>query len=516
MENNNQLITPEVINQILVDKAARVAIVSQSHYWFFHLYFSQYVKYPTADFQKEMFALTEDNETRMAVIVAFRNSAKSTIMTMSYPLWAVLGVLQKKCVVIISQTQQQVRAHFANLKRELEANELLKADLGPFQEESDEWGSYSITIPRFNARLIAVSSEQSIRGIRHGAFRPDLIICDDVEDLNSVKTKEGRDKIYDWLTGEINPLGDTGTKIIIVGNLLHEDSLLMRLKKSIEEDQTDGVFKEYPIIDEGQIMWPGKFPSKNEVEALKRKIGNEKSWQREFMLKIIPDDDQIILRDWIQYYDDLPEDTREYRYTVTTVDLAISQAAASDYTAILTAHVFGYEKEMKVYILPNPINRKMDFPTTLEEIRQISKQRFFKGRRSTIHIEQVAYQLAAIQQLEKQRIDVKGFKVHGQDKRARLSSVSSLVRFGQVLFPKQGAEDLIQQLIYFGAEKHDDLVDAFSMALLIALEKDHGKPVAITPEIAAILRGGGGSWYGNGGSSSYWSGQSYPGVSTRI
>jgi len=71
-------------------------------------------------------------------------------------------------------------------------------------------------IPKFNARLIAASSEQSIRGLRHGAYRPDLIICDDVEDLNSVKTNESRDKTYAWLTGDVIPLGDLNTKIISI------------------------------------------------------------------------------------------------------------------------------------------------------------------------------------------------------------------------------------------------------------------------------------------------------------
>jgi len=30
--------------------------------------------------------------------------------------------------------------------------------------------------------------------MKHMQYRPDLIICDDIEDLQSVKTKEGRDK----------------------------------------------------------------------------------------------------------------------------------------------------------------------------------------------------------------------------------------------------------------------------------------------------------------------------------
>lgn len=278
---------------------------------------------------------------------------------------------------------------------------------------------------------------------------------------------------------------------------MHEDSLLMRLRKNIEGESGNAIYREYPLVSEDQIItWPGKFQDMSEIVSLERSIGNDKAWQREFMLKIVPEDDQLIFREWIQYYEEIPSDTNDYRYTVTTVDLAISQSESSDYTAIATAHVFGNEKDMKIYILPNPINRRMDFPTTVEEIQKISKLTFMNGRRSSIYIEQVGYQLAAIQHLDKIGVGVKGFKVHGQDKRARLSSVSSLVRFGQVLFPRAGAETLIQQLLYFGVESHDDLVDAFSMLLLIAIEKDHGRPMVMTPELAYLIRGGGGSSYG--------------------
>lgn len=508
MKNNNPL-TKEIIEQILVDQPARRHITSQSHLFFFHLYFSEYTSYQTANFQRELFDMSEDDELKMGVVVAFRGSGKSTLMTMSYLLWSVLGRQQKKCVVIISQTQQQVRTHFSNIKRELEGNDLLKRDLGPFREESDEWGAYSIVIPQFNARLVAVSSEQSIRGLRHGAYRPDLIICDDVEDIQSVKTKEGRDKTYGWFKSEIIPLGDKNTKMIVVGNLLHHDSLLMRIKKSIDakEDYTDVQFKEYPVVnDEGEILWKGKYPTMDEVEKFRIFLDDDKSWQREYMLKIVADEDQIVYPEWIQRYEELPEKSEDYRYTITAVDFAISTKSSADCTAMITAHVFGHLNDKRIYILPNPINKRLDFPDTVDEIKLLSEQRFY-GTKPTIYIEDVGYQKSIIQQLHKEGVYVEGFQIQGQDKRSRLSSVTPLVRHGQVLFPKNGVDDLIQQLKYFGSEKHDDLADAFSMLLLKVMDKDYAKPVPITPEIAAILRGGGGSWYGN--RSGYYSGGSY-------
>jgi len=146
LKTKNNKINKSIMKKIIDDQAVRRTIASRSHYWFFNIYLPHYVKKPTANFQKEMFALTENQSLKMGVVVAFRGSAKSTVMTLSYPLWAILGEQQKKFILIASQTQAQVKQHFNNIKNELISNKLLKKDLGPFEEESDEWNSSSLVM----------------------------------------------------------------------------------------------------------------------------------------------------------------------------------------------------------------------------------------------------------------------------------------------------------------------------------------------------------------------------------
>lgn len=291
----NKIIPQDVVERMIKDRNVRTAVTRQSHVMFFHFYFAHYVKYETAPFQKEIFHITEREDIKNFVCCAFRGSGKSTIITMSYPLWSILGNQQKKFVLILCQTKAQAKQHMINLKRELESNQLLRNDLGPFQEDTnDEWGSSSLVFSKMNARITAASSEQSIRGLRHNQYRPDLIIGDDVEDLASAKTREGRAKTYQWLTGEVIPAGDRNTRLIIIGNLLHEDSLLMKLKRDLEEERIEGVFKEYPLIDEKKnILWRGKYADLADVEKEHKKIGNEIAWQREYLLRIIPDEERV-------------------------------------------------------------------------------------------------------------------------------------------------------------------------------------------------------------------------------
>lgn len=469
----NTIMPAKIIDQMMKDKAIRVAITQKSHLMFFNFYFAHYVKYPTADFQQEIFALTEDASVKNLFIVAFRGSAKSTIITTSYPIWAILGEQQKKFVVILSQTRIQARQHMVNIKNELENNEMLKNDLGPFKEFSDEWGLATLVFPKLNARISAASSEQSIRGMRHGQHRPDLIIGDDVEDINSTRTREGRDKTHRWLTGEVIPSGDRDTRLVIVGNLLHEDSLLMRIQQDIEEKKLDGFFRSYPLINEnGEILWKGKYENNDAIEEEKKKTGDDIAWQREYLLRIVPNEGQVIYPEWIQFYDKLPKD-KEPRYTGIGIDLAISKNDTADYTAIVTGDIYGYGSDMTIYIHPDPINYRMNFPETIMQIKTLA----CVGKKSPyFYIEEVAYQKSLIEQLKYDGVkNVHGVKVHGQDKRMRLSMTANFIKSGKVLFPRKGAEALLQQLTGFGVEKHDDLADAFANLVLKAIEENKQK-----------------------------------------
>lgn len=462
----------EEIKRIQQDRKIRRTLARNSHYWFFCLYLNHYLTYPFAPFHFEMFKLTEDQEIPLGVLVAFRGSGKSTIMTVSYPIWAITGVQQKKFILLVSQTQNQARLHLTSIKRELEANDLLKADIGPFEEISDEWGANSIVIPKFDARITAASTEQSIRGIRHGQYRPDLIICDDIEDLNSVKTKEGRDRTHSWYNGEIVPVGDKNTRALVIGNLLHEDCLIMRFKKLMDLEKLRGTFLAFPLLNsDKQIAWPAKYSSLEEIEKLKNSFSQESAYFREYLLQIISDEDRLVHPEWLHYYDSIPNEGNKCRFTATGVDLAISERESADCTAMVSAKIYSYKEELKVYILPHPINKRMSFPVTVETATSLSKN-LGDGYYTNLYIEDVGYQQAFIQHLKGQGIPAEGIKVHGQDKRARLALVTQLIKQGKVLFPKKGCEDLIAQLTGFGIEKHDDLADAFSLLMLKILEED--------------------------------------------
>ncbi len=466
----------EIIKLIQVDPNFRRALTRESFSWFFVTYFTHYITCPTAPFQKEIFNLLQNDGLLKIAITAFRGSAKSTIATLSYPIWAMVGKPSKKFTLVISQTQDLSKQILTNIKQELSSNELLIRDFGPFTEVAEEWRSNSFVIPQFGAKIKAISQSEGVRGVRHYQYRPDLIVIDDVEDLESVKTMEGRDGLWNWFKGEISPIGDTGTKIVIVGNLLHEDSLMMRLKEEINSGKTDGIYREYPLLDKNDnIAWLGKYPSMMHIEAKRRQVADESAWYREYLLKFISDDKRIVKRSWPKYYDELPDLKRfPPRFIGIGVDLAISEKTTADYTSLIPFIAIGGGDNLKAYVLPYIVNKRLNFTDTIGEIKRLCDllQKDFQ-RVPIVYVESVGYQMAVVQHLNVQQMIAEAISISGLNKQTRLETATPYIRLGKILFPQNGAEELVSQIVNFGIEKHDDLVDAFTIICLKILGSDY-------------------------------------------
>lgn len=470
-----------LIEQMFKDPAVRRAVIRESHLWFFLFYLSHYMKYAMASLHREIFAITENKDILRATIVAFRGSGKSTLITLSYVLWSIMGSEQRKFILIVGRTQEQARQMLKNIRTELENNRLLRHDLGPFREEEDEWRNASLVISNYGVRIMAVSVDQSVRGLRHKEHRPDLIICDDIEDLESVQTRESRNKTRNWVVSELVPAGDIGTRFFLIGNYLHDDSMTQRMKEQIEEQKDrHAVYRSYPLIDDaGTCLWREKYPDQESILAEYARVGDESAWHREYLLHILSNAERVIHPEWIQYYDALPKEDHD-THTGTRVrlvciavgiDLAISQSDSADYTAMVGARIYYVRGEYHIYILPNPVNERLTALETLQRSMQLADCTKEGSNQTKIYVEDVGYQASLVEHLKEKGYEAEAVKVKGQDKRGRLALASHPVQSGRVFFPQKGAEELIEQIVNFGIEKHDDLADAFSMLIIKSLEE---------------------------------------------
>lgn len=474
-----------VIRRIADDRAFRKGLARESHAWFFMTYLRRHMTYALAPFHREIFELTQDPEP-LTVLVAFRGSGKSTLVALSYVLWAALTG-RKRHILVISKTETQAKQILYNIKTELAQNRRLAADFGPFNA-GDVWNESSIVLPRHKVRITALSADGSLRGLKDREFRPDIIILDDVEDADSVRTFEQREKRYQWLKSEVIPAGSDDCNVFVLGNRLHEDSLVSRLEREIERGETDGIYRRYPILSDGIPTWPSKFPDAAAVDQVRRRVGDRATFEREYMQELTPEGTRVVKPEMIRRYHDLPTNTPGVRhwFTATGIDIAASLRDSADYMALVTAHVYedardGQENGFLVYVLPLLTNDHL----TLQGL--VNRAKFHEqmaGKRDhRFYLEHAGQQILCKEPLERAGLFVEAVGVEGMDKRARLMLAANYMEAGHVYFPHAGAEELITQITGYPGERRDDLMDAFTLLVRKAAEaasEDRGGPSAWT------------------------------------
>ena len=361
--------------------------------------------------------------------------------------------------------------NIANIKRELETNQLLLQDYGNIQagtveddipepslESEEEWQAKNMLLSN-GVRILARSRGQKIRGLKHRQFRPRAVIIDDPEDINWVKTKENRDSTENWLNSEVIPAMDKQKrKLVILINNLHMDALAARVRAK-------GTFKilEYPLVNSADewesCLWKAQYPDQASIDA-QRKLAGTTAWEREYKLKVVAEEEQVIKPEDIHYYDERPKNSVA-ALKGHGVDLAISQKENADYTSIVSAEVFYIGNAPKIYIRPNPYNARVTFHDFLKRVRAIPSE--MKGA-NIFFVEDVGYQKAAIQEMGRAMLPVVSMKPTA-DKRSRLQVVAPYIKNGTVLFPRSGCEQLLSQIFNFGVESHDDCLDAMVWAI---------------------------------------------------
>ena len=457
----------DVFKRIIADPAVRQELTRKSFLAFWNIYCMSNTEhqYDLAPFQREIINILQDKNNSFFVLEGSRGSAKTSIANQAYAIWSIVGMQQIKYIVIITNTQEQGRQCLTNIKS-LMMTEPLRSDMGPFTIPEGEWRSNAIDIPKYDARIIVISIEQQIRGVLHGNIRPQVVICDDLENITSVRYAESRDKLYKTFTSDILPAGDIGTRFIVIGTRLHEDSLIMKLKNSIDDGRRDGIFKSYPIMNEnGNILWRSKYPTIEAIEKVKRMIDSETTWQREYMLKIVPDDYQIIQYKDIRYYDTMPPLERLSGIRIG-VDLASSKRETADYTSMVVAWIFiEHDGKSKIYIDSLCVNARLDFLETIKKCEELHN-RLKSIKRPEFIVEKVGYQGSLPEILVPMGIFAKKMPIGSQDKNGRLEVGGHRIKNGDVFFARRGNEMLINQIVHLGSEKHDDLCDAFTILML--------------------------------------------------
>lgn len=164
-------------------------------------------------------------------IAAPRGFGKSTDVSIAFPIWCIVNGY-KHFITIFSDAIELAETLVEAIKAELEENERLKQDFPDSTGIGKVWKIGEI-VSKNNIKIKAYGSGKRVRGVKHGTYRPDLTIIDDLENDTNVRSRKQRDKLEEWLDEAVENLGsvDDSMDILYIGTILHRDSVLARKLK---------------------------------------------------------------------------------------------------------------------------------------------------------------------------------------------------------------------------------------------------------------------------------------------
>ena len=186
---------------------------------------------PTPKFHREAWALYA-SDVQAAMVIAPRDHAKSTALSMIFILASVLFRVSDY-VILVGSTEDGAAEQLGNITEELLENEDLIREFGVKKFLRTATTDVICEMADgYRFRILARGAEQRIRGRLWKGKRPNLLVCDDAEDDEQVLNADRRRKFRVWFFRAAKQALSKSGKIRVHGTVLHDDSLLNRLRKN--------------------------------------------------------------------------------------------------------------------------------------------------------------------------------------------------------------------------------------------------------------------------------------------
>ena len=293
----------------------------------------------------------------------------------------------------------------------------------------------------------------------HGA---DLLIMDDLlKNREEANSQHIRNKVYDEYMSSLITRLHSGGAIILIMTRWHEDDIAGKIlanEKGWEVISLPAEAEENDILGRsiGDPLW---IEGGYDLEWLKEKKASvdAQTWNSIYQQRPSAAEGNIIKREWLQYYKQLPPSFDEM---LISVDASFKGNTNADY-CVLT--VWGKDRARK--FLVDCIRDRMNFPSTVQALRQLCA----KYPQAHVKLIEDKANGSAIIDFLKQEISGIIPITPKESKEARLSAVSPEFESGCVFFPDPSIASWIgacvEEIVSFPNAKNDDFTDSTSQAL---------------------------------------------------
>ena len=453
-----------------------------------------------------------DNHSGKVCYSMPRGHAKSTFVSNVFPIHQCYFDCAtdggRKYILIISETEDLSTKFVEYINSQLKFNKKLREDLGVIMNESKfdnkkDTGMEFVTTKGTMVR--AAGMGKALRGARNGAYRPDLVILDDLESMANTNTKELREKNLHWYNSVIEPIGVEGrTAFLYVGTLVHGNGLLpdiltridyesRKYAAIVQEPDNMELWMHYCEIlddktDEEREAKADAFYEENREEmdkgwktlwsrwtysALMKKKSTlgTKAFNSEYMNIAYDPDSQIFNEDNIIFFDDRDLIDQWGRRIPLDIygfwDLAVGKGnKRDDYNAVV---IIGRDKLTGVMYVLDAWSAKVPAHKALA----VAEQKIAEWQPRLFGVETIQMQYEFYRQLQENimkhglystRLKACNPKAKKED---RIQILEPLFETGYLRL-KRSQRLLLEQLLVFPQGEHDDLPDALASAVDLA------------------------------------------------
>jgi len=328
-------------------------------------------------------------------LAAPRGHGKSTDVSVVFIIWCIVYRL-KHFITLFSDAIELAETLVESIKAELEENENLKADFPLATGMGRIWRVGEI-VSANGIKVKAYGSGKRVRGVKHGVWRVDLSVIDDLENDENVRSQDQRDKLENWLDEAIEYLGSLNDTmdILYIGTLLHRDAVLARKLKHaywnpkifravMRFPERMDLWEEYtnlykhqgeaqahafylsnqPDMDEGsRVLWKEAVP----IETLMRKRARSKRAFDKELQNNPGAEDQSFKRESMHFYSEVPRRKIEY-YGYCDPSLGKKKSDYANFT------ILAVSRELRRAWVAESINQRLPSKEIVKKIVDLQEE----------------------------------------------------------------------------------------------------------------------------------------------
>jgi predicted phage terminase large subunit-like protein len=390
---------------------------------------------------------------------------KSELASRRFPAWC-LGRNPKRNIIAASYNSDLATdfgREVRNIVASTEYGAVFDTSLAQDNRAANRWNTNS------GGAYVAAGVGTAVTG--RGAHI--LLIDDPLKDREEADSELRRQRVWDWYTSTAYTRLAPGGAVVLIQTRWHEDDLAGRLLDAQETGGDQWEVLSLPALDGDKPLWP-EWYDKRALERIRDAIG-PRDWSALYQQSPAPDEGSYFKREWLQYYDKLPDSV----YTYGGSDYAVTDNGG-DYTVHLTAAMDG---DGNIYV--TDLWRQQTTPDKWIDAWLDMVER----HEPLTWAEEQGQIIKSVGPFIDRQMQERGIYCAREqftsvaDKPTRARAFQARMASGKVYLPQNAPwlADFINELLTFPAGKNDDQVDAASIVFRLLADMT-SKGIVPTPE----------------------------------